>query len=125
MTLRAHVQEPWFSHLKAGRKQFEGRLSGGEWLNLTPGASICFYNGTASISATVVDLHSFVDFAAAFDAYGQALLPGVTKREDAVAVYAQFYSAALVAEHGVLVVELIMAEPPTGIEAPHALANLG
>jgi ASC-1-like (ASCH) protein len=102
----AHVQEPWFSHLKSGRKQFEGRLKRGDWLTLTPGDTIRFVNDISVTTATVVKLHAFLNFGAAFDTFGQALLPGVDRREAAVAIYAQFYSAELVALHGVLVVEL-------------------
>eukprot|EP00045_Choanoeca_perplexa_P020065 m.3585 g.3585 ORF g.3585 m.3585 type:complete len:110 (+) comp6145_c0_seq1:41-370(+) len=106
MPFEAHVQEPWFSHIKAQRKRFEGRLQRDAWLSLAIGSEICFVNGSNSTTAIVANLHCCTDFGEAFDRYGQDLLPNVLQREQAVDIYGQFYSSELVAQHGVLVVEL-------------------
>lgn len=106
MTHRAHVQQPWFDLIASERKIYEGRLDRGTWQKLKPGDILLFLCNSLEVTCQVKRIHKFASFAEAYDAFGEQLLPGVTARDDAAAVYHQFYTALDELQAGVLAVEI-------------------
>jgi ASC-1-like (ASCH) protein len=83
--IQNHPPTPYLDWLKSGVKVYEGRLSTQikKW-NLFVGKKITFVDqddDKSYIICEIIDLPEFKDFATAFDALGNKLIPGKTKNE--------------------------------------------
>lgn len=106
------LQEPWFSHIRDGRKIVEGRLNKSWVKELQVNDYIEFTrvlsNGEddsvpQKISLIVTKIKKYPSFTAVFDDAGlEKVLPGVETYEDGIAVYRKFYSEEKEKEFGVV-----------------------
>ncbi|KAI5652950.1 hypothetical protein M9H77_30137 [Catharanthus roseus] len=97
-----HVQEPFFSELKDGRKTVEGRCANGSHNCILRGALILF---NKCLLLQVQDVHRYASFLEMLQAESlQRVLPGVTTYEEGVHVYRQFYTEEKESLNGVLAI---------------------
>lgn len=114
----ATVREPWFTLLQRGLKKVEGRLRRNQWAHLQTGDLFRFLpeplGEREGLLLRVVSVHSFQTFADAWEHFGEALIPseaGVESRRGAIdSLYGQFYSDEEVRQHGVVAVEVALAD---------------
>ncbi|XP_023750023.1 uncharacterized protein LOC111898331 isoform X2 [Lactuca sativa] len=95
-----HVQEPFFSQIKDGKKTIEGRCAGGDYNRIESGSLVLF---NKCLLLQVHDVHcygSFSDMLATEDL--AKVLPGVETVEEGVEIYRRFYSEEKERENGVL-----------------------
>ncbi|XP_023750024.1 uncharacterized protein LOC111898331 isoform X3 [Lactuca sativa] len=97
-----HVQEPFFSQIKDGKKTIEGRCAGGDYNRyIIESGSLVLFNKCLLLQ--VHDVHcygSFSDMLATEDL--AKVLPGVETVEEGVEIYRRFYSEEKERENGVL-----------------------
>ena len=108
-TISKHVQEPWFSHIKTGKKQVEGRLNKSSFSTLQVGDKIIWNNGKQKITTVVVSIHHHKDFKKMLKQHRlKNTLPGIKTIEDGVKIYSKFYSKKDIIKYGVLAIKLTM-----------------
>ena len=80
-----------FSRIASGKKRYEGRLTSKiiEW-QLEVGKKILFYSRGKKVLCVVTEILLFQDFGEAYDALGDALMPGMTRRK-VVEMYNSFW----------------------------------
>ncbi|CAM6126800.1 unnamed protein product [Calypogeia fissa] len=87
-----HVQEPYFSQLKAGTKTVEGRCASGAYNKIGAGDSLLF---NQSLLLKVEDVKRYSTFQQMLEVEGlSVVLPGVASIDEGVQVYRAFYSEA-------------------------------
>ncbi|XP_059300169.1 uncharacterized protein LOC132052583 isoform X2 [Lycium ferocissimum] len=97
-----HVQEPYFSLLRNGKKTIEGRCAVGHYNNIEPGAFILV---NKCLVLQVQDVHHYHSFREMLEAESlQEVLPGVDTAEEGVQVYRKFYSEEKERSNGVLAI---------------------
>lgn len=114
--VRKHLSEPWFTLVRLGAKDVEGRLCKGDFGALQPGDEIVFFNADVGglkkareCRVRVTRTARYRSFEAMLKAEGvqRALpLPEVRSARAGAALYRAFYSAADEAAHGVVALEL-------------------
>ncbi len=91
-----HIQNPpetpYLDWIASGLKTYEGRLAVKivEW-DLYVGKELVFGDGKTTVHVSVTSLLLFEDFGEAYDALGQALIPGGFTRQQVVDMYQRFY----------------------------------
>lgn len=112
MTTHAmNLNSPWYEHIVAGRKRYEGRRRTEKTDAIQVGDLIAFSHATDSTrrqcTRTVVALHTFDTFRDALETLPlDDVLPGVESVEMGVAVYARFVSLPTQIRDGVVMLEL-------------------
>ena len=102
-----NVQNPWFTHIKEGRKTIEGRLNKGQFARLEVGNIVMWENAGQRVKTKLVRIEKYVTFADMLANEGlRHVLPGKDKIKDGVDVYRGFYSESKEAEHGVLAIQI-------------------
>ena len=106
-----NLNSPWYEHVVAGRKRYEGRRRTEKTDAIQVGDVITFSHATDSArppcTRTVIALHAFDTFRDALDALPlEDVLPGVTSVDMGVAVYARFVSLPTQIRDGVVMLEL-------------------
>ncbi|XP_060171839.1 uncharacterized protein LOC132603001 isoform X2 [Lycium barbarum] len=97
-----HVQEPYFSLLRNGKKTIEGRCAVGHYNKIEPGAFILV---NKCLVLQVQDVHHYHSFREMLEAESlQEVLPGVDTAEEGVQVYRKFYSEEKERSNGVLAI---------------------
>nr|XP_043630512.1 uncharacterized protein LOC122601843 [Erigeron canadensis] len=100
-----HVQEPFFSQLKDGKKTIEGRCAGGNFNRIAPGSLILFNKCLLLQVQGVHHYSSFSDMLATEDL--TKVLPGVETVKEGIQVYRKFYSEEKEMSNGVLAIFLM------------------
>ena len=106
-----NVQEPWFSHIKAGRKSIEGRLNKGKFASLKKGQYVRWSNNGKSVLTKITDIRNYKTFGKMLINEGlRNVLPDTSIKtlEDGEAVYYGFYTREKEAEFGILAIELVV-----------------
>lgn len=103
-----HVQEPWFTHIKEGRKSIEGRLNKGRFANLKKNQIVIWKNGDKKIKTKIVDIFNYKTFRQMIEQEGlKHSLPGIDTVDNGVNnVYMKFYTPEKEAEFGVLAIKV-------------------
>ncbi|KAJ6419060.1 hypothetical protein OIU84_029215 [Salix udensis] len=97
-----HVQEPYFSLLKDGRKTIEGRCATGDYTRIEPGDLILV---NKILVLKVEDVHRYASFSKMLQAESlEKVLPGVKTVEEGVKIYRKFYTEEKELSNGVLAV---------------------
>ncbi|KAJ6366543.1 hypothetical protein OIU77_003019 [Salix suchowensis] len=97
-----HVQEPYFSLLKDGRKTIEGRCATGDYTRIEPGDLILV---NKILVLKVEDVHRYASFSKMLQAESlEKVLPGVKTVEEGVEIYRKFYTDEKEMSNGVLAV---------------------
>lgn len=103
------IQEPWLRYIELGIKRYEGRLNGGKWAQLDPGQLVVAFSDQREVVLKIVAHHKFEDFAEAWLAFGDALIPSqfqITSRDEANKLYEQYWDLSTIKENGVNIVEI-------------------
>ena len=103
-TLTAHIAEPWFSRIKEGRKELEGRLKRFDFEIISTGDLIEFYNTDGETCVVrVINITSYDTFTALLESGGlEKALPGVNTIEEGLQVYREFYGHQDEVKYGVI-----------------------
>uniref|UniRef100_A0A6N2NAI1 ASCH domain-containing protein n=1 Tax=Salix viminalis TaxID=40686 RepID=A0A6N2NAI1_SALVM len=97
-----HVQEPYFSLLKDGRKTIEGRCVTGGYTRIEPGDLILV---NKILVLKVEDVHRYASFSKMLQAESlEKVLPGVKTVEEGVEIYRKLYTDEKEMSNGVLAV---------------------
>ncbi|CAD6207605.1 unnamed protein product [Miscanthus lutarioriparius] len=99
-----HVQEPYFTQLRAGAKKVEGRLATGNYNRITQG-SLLLFNKCLLLNVEAVRKYS------SFSEMLQAeiisnVLPGISSIVEGVKVYRKFYTEKKENSYGVLAISV-------------------
>ena len=91
--ITANVQEPHFSNIKRGSKLVEGRLRKDKWAAAKAGDTLFITEpATGETIIKTIRMVMYADsFGELYDSFGEMLLPGVKTREEAEAVYFDFF----------------------------------
>lgn len=102
-----NVQNPWFTHIKQGRKTIEGRLNKGQFAQLKVGQIVMWENAGQKVKTKLVRIEKYNTFSDMLVNEGlRHAVPGKETLKDGVDVYRGFYSEAKEAEFGVLAIEV-------------------
>ncbi|XP_073116270.1 uncharacterized protein [Elaeis guineensis] len=97
-----HVQEPFFSQLRAGLKTVEGRCATGDYNRITPGSLLLF---NTCLLLEVQDVRGYSSFSEMLQVETLArVLPGVKTIEEGVKIYRKFYTEEKEKSNGVLAI---------------------
>jgi ASC-1-like (ASCH) protein len=113
-TYTMNVSEPWFSHLRTGRKPVEGRKASPTWSGIQVGDRLEICNEGRRFYASVAEVTKYPSEAAT-EAGGRACLrrylegetveralPGVATIEEGMEVYLQWSTAEEIGKYGML-----------------------
>ncbi|GMY32580.1 hypothetical protein FCV25MIE_27822 [Fagus crenata] len=104
VTHELHVQEPFFSQLKDGRKTIEGRCAVGDYNRIGSGTLILF---NKCVVFEVQYVHRYASFSDMLGAESLAkVLPGVETIEEGVQIYREFYTEEKEKTNGVLAIHV-------------------
>lgn len=116
--IRIECSEPWFTHIREGRKPVEGRKASPTWAGLAPGDRLQFVSVSGeSFAAEVTGVRRYGPGPGALRRYleGEGLaraLPGVETYEAGEAVYLQWSTREEIERYGVLGIQLRLLAPP-------------
>ncbi|CAO2146241.1 unnamed protein product [Urochloa humidicola] len=118
-----HVQEPYFTQLKAVAKTVEGRLATGNYNRITQG-SLLLFNKCLLLNVEAVRKYS------SFSEMLQAekisnVLPGISSIQEGVKVYRKFYTEEKENSYGVLAISVSKPSAQPYITMADILAGLG
>ncbi len=101
------VQEPWFTHIKEGRKTVEGRLDKGDFSKMKVGETIEWRNKGDKFRVKIIGINKYETFREYLETEGlENCLPNVDMVEDGIAVYRKFYSDEKEKQYGVLAIKV-------------------
>ena len=104
-----YVQEPWFSLIKNGKKNIEGRLNKGSFKELKKDSIIIWKNGTNSVKTRIVSIHHHKNFRTMIKQHKlYNVLPGIKTISEGIDIYSEFYPVSDVLKYGVLAIKLII-----------------
>ncbi|KAJ4795490.1 RNA-binding ASCH domain protein [Rhynchospora pubera] len=118
-----HVQEPFFSQLKAGRKKVEGRLAAGYYNNVVQGSLLLFNKCLLLKVERVTRYQSFREMLQVETLAN--VLPGVATIEEGVAIYRKFYTEEKEKASGVLAISVSKPSSQPYIFMKEILNGLG
>jgi len=118
-----HVQEPYFTQLRAEAKTVEGRLATGNYNRITQG-SLLLFNKCLLLNVEAVKKYS------SFSEMLQAeiisnVLPGISSIEEGVKVYRKFYTEEREKSYGVLAISVSKPSVQPYTTMTDILAGLG
>ncbi|CAA6660300.1 unnamed protein product [Spirodela intermedia] len=117
-----HVQEPFFSQLRAGVKTVEGRCALGNYNQITPGALLLVNKHFLLRVEHVKHYSSFLEMLEAETL--ESVLPGVKTIEEGVKIYRKFYSEEKENSNGVLAISVSRAASQPCISMSALLSGL-
>ena len=106
--MELHLQDVYFEAIRSGTKKIEGRLAKEKYRLLKVGDPIVFTNDAGEkIKKTIDSIHIFSSFREAFNMLDfKEAVPGVDSLENAVNIYANFYSLEDQEKHNVIFLTL-------------------
>ncbi|XP_020253019.1 uncharacterized protein LOC109830224 isoform X2 [Asparagus officinalis] len=117
-----HVQEPYFSQLRDGRKTVEGRC-GGNYSRITPGAVLLF---NKCLLFQVQHVNRYSSFYEMLKVEGLSdILPGVETVEEGVQIYRKFYTEEKETASGVFAIYVSRLASQPYISLGNLLSGLG
>ncbi|XP_008645233.1 uncharacterized protein [Zea mays] len=118
-----HVQEPYFTQLRAGVKKVEGRLATGNYNRITQGSLLLFNKCLLLNVEAVRKYNSFSEMLK-----GEKIsnvLPGISSIVEGVKVYRKFYAEEKENSYGVLAISVSKPTSQPYITMNNILAGLG
>nr|XP_019703481.1 uncharacterized protein LOC105038613 isoform X1 [Elaeis guineensis] len=120
-----HVQEPFFSQLRAGLKTVEGRCATGDYNRITPGSLLLF---NTCLLLEVQDVRGYSSFSEMLQVETLArVLPGVKTIEEVfsgVKIYRKFYTEEKEKSNGVLAIAVSKVASQPYISVANLLSGL-
>lgn len=106
-----YCTEPWFSYIREGRKDVEGRKNSPAWRDVRAGDTLRFRNGQASFLAEVVAVRLYGPGPDSLRQYIttetlERVLPGIATPEEGCAVYLQWSTPEEIARHGMIAIQV-------------------
>ncbi|XP_042490257.1 uncharacterized protein LOC122070196 isoform X3 [Macadamia integrifolia] len=99
-----HVQEPFFSQLRAGQKTIEGRCAAGDYNRIGSGTMLLF---NKCLLLEVKDVRRHDSFSEMLELESlPKVLPGVNSIEEGVQIYHKFYTEGKEKSNGVLAIHI-------------------
>ncbi|XP_073014067.1 uncharacterized protein [Typha latifolia] len=99
-----HVQEPFFSQLRAGLKKVEGRCAVGNYNQIVPGSFLLF---NKCLLLKVEQVTRYTSFSQMLQAENLTkVLPGVVTIEEGVQIYRNFYAEEKERSNGILAISV-------------------
>ncbi|KAL6875643.1 hypothetical protein ACP4OV_013156 [Aristida adscensionis] len=118
-----HVQEPYFTQLKAGAKTVEGRLATVNYNRITQDSSLLFNKCLLLNVEAVMKYSSFSEMLQV--EMISNVLPGISSIEEGVKVYRKFYTEEKENSYGVLAISVLKPLAQPYITMTDILAGLG
>ncbi|CAM0874991.1 unnamed protein product [Alopecurus aequalis] len=118
-----HVQEPYFTQLRAGSKNVEGRLAAGNYNRITQGSLLLFNKCLLLDVEAVKKYNSFSEMLQAETISN--VLPGISSIEEGVKVYRKFYTEEKENTYGVLAISISKPLRQPYVTMTELLAGLG
>jgi ASC-1-like (ASCH) protein len=101
------IAEPWFSHIRSGRKTVEGRKDSPSHAHLAVGQQLIITNGSRALVRRIVAIRYYCSILEYLTIEGlNHTLPGVTSLEAGEAVYLGFWKQEDVGRYGIKAIEL-------------------
>jgi ASC-1-like (ASCH) protein len=100
-----HVSEPWYTHIKEGKKTVEGRPKRNTFAEMQVGQTVKFFNKqlNESFCAKIIEINEYKTF---FDMIKsnelENVLPGIRNIDEGVDVYMQYYNKEIESQFGVV-----------------------
>ncbi|KAG1331280.1 hypothetical protein COCNU_02G012480 [Cocos nucifera] len=117
-----HVQEPFFSQLRAGLKTVEGRCATGDYNRIIPGSLLLF---NKCLLLEVQDVRRYSSFSEMLQVETLArVLPGVKTIEEGVKIYRKFYTEEKEKSNSVLAISVSKAASQPYISMANLLSGL-
>lgn len=99
--IKIHCQQPWFDHIKQGRKTVEGRKCSPKYQNLNSGDKLKFYCDDGEFIASAVKVEQYSSLESYLETEGvENALPGIASMEEAINVYLGFNSREVIESSG-------------------------
>ncbi|KAH7681231.1 PUA-like protein [Dioscorea alata] len=118
-----HVQEPFFSQLKAGLKIVEGRCAVGDYNRIAPGASVLF---NKALVVEVQHVNRYNSFSEMLQVETLAkVLPGVQTIGEGIQIYRKFYTEEKERTNGVLAICISKPASQPYVHMAKLLTGLG
>lgn len=117
-----HVQEPFFSQLRAGQKTVEGRCATGNYNRIVPG-SLLLFNKCLLLQVQYVKRYSSFSEMLEIETL-ENVLPGVETIEEGVQIYRKFYSEEKEMSNGVLAISVSRPASQPYISMANLLSRL-
>jgi len=101
---RVRCLEPWFSHIKEGRKPVEGRKNTPKYQKVSVGDTISFENELGDVfDAEVTAVRKYPNLESYLEGEGvENALPGIESIEEGIAVYLQWSTLEEIEQYGFL-----------------------
>jgi ASC-1-like (ASCH) protein len=104
-----HVSEPWFTQIRLGNKQVEGKKNSRTWEGVVPGDVLKFTDNQIFVYASVKSIRRYFSVEAYLMYEGlRRTLPGVQSIEEGLSVYLKpngFWEPSEVQQYGILAIE--------------------
>jgi ASC-1-like (ASCH) protein len=100
-----HVSEPWYTHIKEGRKTVEGRPKRKTFAEMQVGQTIKFFNKelNENFCAKIIEINEHKTFLDMIRSNGiENVLPEIRNLEEGVSVYRQYYDEEIESQYGVV-----------------------
>ncbi|KAF0891509.1 hypothetical protein E2562_009916 [Oryza meyeriana var. granulata] len=118
-----HVQEPYFTQLRAGAKKVEGRLAAGNYNRIGEGSLLLF---NKCLLLNVQAVRKYGSFSEMLQAEMiSEVLPGISSIEEGLGVYRKFYTEESESLYGVLAISVSKPTAQPYITMTELLAALG
>uniref|UniRef100_A0A0D9XR28 ASCH domain-containing protein n=1 Tax=Leersia perrieri TaxID=77586 RepID=A0A0D9XR28_9ORYZ len=118
-----HVQEPYFTQLRAGTKKVEGRLAAGNYNRIAEG-SLLLFNKCLLLNVQAVRKYGSFSEMLRTEMISE-VLPGISSIEEGVGVYRKFYTEEKESLYGVLAISVSKPTDQPYITMTELLAGLG
>ena len=100
-----HVSEPWYTHIKEGRKTVEGRPKRNTFAEMQVGQTVKFFNKqlNENFCAKIIEISEHKTFFDMIRSNGlENVLPGIINIDEGVDVYMQYYNKEIESQYGVV-----------------------
>ncbi|XP_040384623.1 uncharacterized protein LOC102706508 isoform X2 [Oryza brachyantha] len=118
-----HVQEPYFTQLRAGAKKVEGRLAAGNYNRIAKG-SLLLFNKCLLLNVQAVRKYGSFSEMLQSEMISE-VLPGISSIEQGVEVYRKFYTEEKENLYGVLAISVSKPTAQPYITMTELIAGLG
>ncbi len=103
VTHNIHCDDPWFTHIKQGRKPVEGRKKTHSYKRIRAGDYINFSNGQESFLASVTEIRDYETLEEYLEDVTLAkALPGVKTMQEALDIYYEWSPEEKIRQYGFL-----------------------
>jgi len=101
--IKKHIEEPWFSYIKLGKKIIEIRLNKGLFIKLKENDVIVWYNKNRICKTKIIKRYDYKSFTELFENHRIFdILPFVKDKKEALKIYRKYYNEEDEKSYGVV-----------------------